>query len=253
MSKFLSSTGGANGQREANSTRRGPYFASRVVFASATCLALAACNTASHYGGFDPRALNYDQRHALSLQQQEHTLPLLIGEGARGLTPGDRTALDGFVRSYSSQGSGSLEVRVPSGSANAAAATHALAEIHDIVAGAGGHPSRIAVHHYQVQSGHAHAPVYVAYNRLEAVTSECGRWPDGVNQPGSQSDYFNFGCATQSNFGAMLDDPRDLIRPRGVGRPDAGRRAEVLARYRRGEPTGSEPNDPEGASVADVN
>ena len=50
----------------------------------------------------------------------------------------------------------------------------------------------------------------------------------------------------------MLDDPRDLVRPRGVGYPDAGRRAEVLALYRRGQPTASEVADEAQATIAVV-
>lgn len=201
-------------------------------------LVLAGCQHGSQATPTDdPRFVSYDQRHALSLRQQEHTLPLLVGQNASGLTGGDRTALSGFMQSYSAQGEGQLRIRVPQGSANAHAATNALADIHDVVASAGGNPAAIGVEHYQVGDPTAHAPIVVVFDRLEAVTNQCGDWSDIVNPPNQQADYYNFGCASQANFGAMLADPRDLVRPRGVGYPDAGRRAEVLARYRRGEET----------------
>ncbi|MFN3170830.1 MAG: CpaD family pilus assembly protein [Hyphomicrobiales bacterium] len=225
----------------------------RVGLLGTAMLALSACSSMhSATGTYDPRFMNYDQRHALSLQQQEATLPLLVGANAVGLTSGDRTALSGFMQSYASQGEGALRIRVPQGSQNAHAATNALGDIHDVVSQSGGNPSAVHVEHYQVGSPNAHAPIIVVYDRLEAVTNPCGTWADPFNPPGEQSDYYNFGCASQANLGAALADPRDLVRPRGVGHPDAGRRAEVLAAYRRGEPTATQSSEEAQASVAEV-
>ncbi|MFN3225194.1 MAG: CpaD family pilus assembly protein [Hyphomicrobiales bacterium] len=216
-------------------------------------LALGACsNIHSSTGTYDPRFMNYDQRHALSLRQQEATLPLLVGANATGLTSGDRTALSGFMQSYAAQGEGALRIRVPQGSANARAATNALGDIHDVVSHSGGNPSAIRVERYQVGNTEAHAPIIMVYDRLEAVTNPCGTWADPFNPALEQSDFYNFGCASQANLGASLADPRDLVRPRGVGHPDAGRRAEVLAAYRRGEPTATQRSDEAEAAVAQV-
>lgn len=225
----------------------------RAGLAGVALLALAACNTTrSVEGTYDPRFVNYDQRHALALQQGEESLPLMVGANAHGLTNGDRTALSGFVQNYQARGESSLTVRVPQGSANAAAARRALSDIHDVVAAAGTNPAAVNVVYYHVGNGNAHAPVMVVFDRLEAVTNRCGTWSDPFNPPNDQTDYYNFGCATQANFGAMLADPRDLVRPRGVGYPDAGRRAEVLAAYRRGQPTASEAAEGTEATIAEV-
>jgi type IV pilus biogenesis protein CpaD/CtpE len=100
----------------------------RIGLLGVAVLALGACsNIHSSTGTYDPRFMNYDQRHALSLRQQEATLPLLVGANATGLTSGDRTALSGFMQSYAAQGEGALRIRVPQGSANAHAAITALA------------------------------------------------------------------------------------------------------------------------------
>lgn len=225
----------------------------RTGFLCVTMLSLAACqHTRSAESTYDPRFMEYEQRHPLTLQQQEHNLPLLVGANASGLTSGDRTALSGFMQSYQSQGEGSLRIRVPQGSMNASAAHNALGDIHDVVAAAGGNPSGILVERYEVNNSTAHAPILVIFDRIEAVTNECGTWSDNFNPSHERTDYYNFGCASQSNFGAMLADPRDLVRPRGVGYPDAGRRAEVLAAYRRGEPTATQQAEQSSAAVAEV-
>lgn len=224
----------------------------RLALGGAGLLALAGCQSPGT-DRYDPRFMSYEQRHPLTLQQREHTLPLLVGAGAHDLTSGDRMALSGFVQSYASQGEGSLRIRVPQGSLNANAANSALGDVHDVVAQAGGNPRSIRVERYQVGNPQAHAPIMVIYDRLEAVTNECGTWSDPFAPALEQSDYYNFGCASQANLGAMLADPRDLVRPRGVGYPDAARRSEVLAAYRRGEPTGTQLPEDGGASVAQVN
>ncbi|MFK7793364.1 MAG: CpaD family pilus assembly protein [Devosiaceae bacterium] len=235
------------------SKQKSRKIAMRAGLLGVAALALSACNhTSSSEGTYDPRTVNYDQRHALQLQQQEHTLPLLVGANATGLTSGDRTALSGFMQNYSAQGESSLRVRVPQGSQNAHAATGALADIHDVVARSGGNPSAVLVERYHVGNPNAHAPIMVVFDRVEAVTNPCGTWRDSFNPAFEQTDYHDFGCSTQANFGATLADPRDLVRPRGVGYADAGRRAEVLAAYRRGESTATRAAEGAEASVAQV-
>lgn len=217
-------------------------------------LALSACQSVhSATGTFDPNATSYEQRHPLTLQQQEHSLPILVGSGASSLTAGDRTALSGFIQTYMARGEGSLRIRVPQGSQNAQAATAVLGDIHDVVAIGGINPGHVRVEHYQVGNPHAHAPVLVIYDRLEAVTNPCGDWADPINPALEQTDYYNYGCASQANFAAMLQDPRDLVRPRGLGYPDAGRRAQVLSAYRAGQSTSTQTSPDSQASVAEVN
>jgi type IV pilus biogenesis protein CpaD/CtpE len=48
-----------------------------------------------------------------------------------------------------------------------------------------------------------------------------------------------FGCAFANNIGAMLDSPRDALRPRGAGTVDAQRTMKVLRAYIDGTATGS--------------
>jgi glycosyltransferase involved in cell wall biosynthesis len=47
----------------------------------------------------------------------------------------------------------------------------------------------------------------------------------------------NFGCATQTNLGLMVAEPRDLVRGRPLAPADGVREAEAIARYRAGDTT----------------
>jgi len=53
---------------------------------------------------------------------------------------------------------------------------------------------------------------------------------DFANQPHS-----NFGCATETNLGLMIAEPRDLVRGRKLGPADGIHQAEGIVRYRTGK------------------
>ena len=47
--------------------------------------------------------------------------------------------------------------------------------------------------------------------------------------------YWNLGCAYQRNLAAMVDNPADLVQPRGETPAYTARRSVVLDKYRKGE------------------
>jgi pilus assembly protein CpaD len=49
--------------------------------------------------------------------------------------------------------------------------------------------------------------------------------------------YWNLGCANQRNLAAMVENPADLVQPRGETPAWSGRRSTVLDKYRKGEST----------------
>jgi pilus assembly protein CpaD len=64
--------------------------------------------------------------------------------------------------------------------------------------------------------------------------------------------YYNLGCATQRNLASMVDNPADLVQPRGEQPAYTGRRTVVLEKYRKGEPTATiDPNASIG-KISDV-
>ena len=44
--------------------------------------------------------------------------------------------------------------------------------------------------------------------------------------------YWNFGCASQNNLAAQLDNPMDLVAPRAMTPIDAQNRSKVIQTYR---------------------
>ena len=59
--------------------------------------------------------------------------------------------------------------------------------------------------------------------------------PDWSRQSGTDFanlPHSNHGCATQSNLGLMIAEPRDLVRGRGLAPADGTHQAEAILRYR---------------------
>jgi pilus assembly protein CpaD len=101
------------------------------------------------------------------------------------------------------------------------------------------------------------ATIKLTYPRITAQAGPCGLWPHDlgpadVAEYGQNKQYWNFGCATQRNLAAMIDDPADLVQPRGEAPAYEARRAVVLDKYRKGESTSTNyPNENKG-KISDV-
>jgi pilus assembly protein CpaD len=63
----------------------------------------------------------------------------------------------------------------------------------------------------------------------------CPDWSVESGTDYSNLPHSNFGCATQTNLGLMIDNPRDLARGRKLAPADGVHAAEGIVRYRTGE------------------
>jgi pilus assembly protein CpaD len=130
-------------------------------------------------------------------------------------------------------------------------------EARSILAGAGVPLYAVAVRPYQPKNRIAIATVKLNYPKVTAEAGPCGLWPQDLGptyepQHLENKPYWNLGCATQRNTAAMVDNPADLVQPRGESSPYAPRRAVVMEKYRRGEGTAtSYPNASQGM-ISDV-
>ena len=72
---------------------------------------------------------------------------------------------------------------------------------------------------------------------MTAEAGPCGEWPYDLGptyhrEHNENVQYWNFGCASQRNLAAMVDNKADLVQPRGEVPPYSGRRSTVLEKYR---------------------
>ncbi len=111
-------------------------------------------------------------------------------------------------------------------------------------------PRAISYRIYKADKSEKVAPVRIAFNHLAAQTTPCGPWDDQITVNPQNENYDAFGCATQQNLAAMVENPLDLLYPRAVSPADAARRAAVLDKYRKGEVTGAAKPSNEGGTAA---
>lgn len=194
----------------------------------------------------------FRSRHPILVEEGLETLDIPIGAESGGLAPRLAQRIETFAREARRQGAHGMTVLVPTGSANEVAAQRASKEITAAIVRGGFNARTIDRQPYESTLPNDAAPIRIAYPRTVArVPHECGQWPAQAVGDLSNSDYWNFGCATQSNIAAMVDNPADLVAPSPIGAPDATRRALVLQAYRKGEKTATESGLP-APSVSQV-
>ena len=77
--------------------------------------------------------------------------------------------------------------------------------------------------------------VEVVVDRYLVVLPPCPDWSRRSGTDFANLPHSNFGCATQTNLGLMVAEPRDLVRGRALAPADGVREAEAISRYRAGE------------------
>ncbi len=184
---------------------------------------------------------DYRTRHPITVTEVEHTLDIPIASGDRNLTINTKDTIAGFAQDYVSMSTGTIQIMVPQGSPNAAAASIMRRQIRAELVGKGIPGPRIIETTYQAAASGDAAPVRLSFVASTAVTDECGQWPEDLaDNTVMNRNWHNFGCATQNNLAAQVANPMDLIAPRGVAPIDAARRSKVIGLYREGKDTATE-------------
>jgi len=183
---------------------------------------------------------DYRTRHPITVTEVEHTLDLPIASGDRNLSINTKDTIAGFTQDYLSMSSGTIQIMVPQGSPNAAAASIMRKQIRAELIGKGIPAPRIIETTYQAAASGDAAPVRLSFVASTAVTDQCGQWPEDLaDNTVMNRNWHNFGCATQNNLAAQIANPMDLIAPRGMAPIDAARRSKVIGLYREGKDTAS--------------
>jgi pilus assembly protein CpaD len=217
--------------------------------------ALAGCNT------YRPVADNYPEdvrvRHPISIREGTRTLELFVGVNRGGLTPTQQAEVLSFAHAWRHEASGGLLIDVPTGTPNAHASNDAVQEVRSILAAAGVSPQAVAIRHYRPVTPIKLATLRISYPKMIAEAGPCGLWPKDLGPSLDGNDatnhaYWNFGCSEQRNLAAMVDQPADLVQPRGETASYAARRATVLDKYRQGQPTATRNPDTDKAKISEI-
>ena len=230
----------------------------RTLLLAGVAVALAGCQTSNgEITGVSNIPTDYRQRHPIAVKEGDRTVDLFIGHARGGLSPAQRADVAAFAHAWRRESTGGIVIGVPSGTSNARAAHDALHEVRSILAHSGVPGSAIQVQPYRPADPRVMANLKLNYPRMVAQAGPCGLWPDDLGPSfdrtyNENGPYYNLGCAQQRNLAAMVENPADLVQPRGETPIYAGRRSIVLEKHRKGESTATVYPDAEKGKISDL-
>jgi pilus assembly protein CpaD len=192
----------------------------RAAMAGGCAMFVAACNTDQQVAGVPDAPYDYRQRHPITMTEANHTLEIFVGTSRGELNATQRAEVAQFAHAWRREATGGVRM------------------IRSILAAANVPPDGIAVRSYPAPGPNI-APIRVSYPKIAGQAGPCGLWPQDIG-PSYNRDHFenqpawNHGCATQRNLAAMVDNPADLVQPRGETPAYTTRRTTVLEKYRSG-------------------
>lgn len=232
------------------------HFRHRPVLKTTSALAgilvLAGCQSHTQSNAELLASQDYRYRHPIVVSEAPETLDLPIGRNTRDLQSPVTDTITAFATDSRTRGDGRVEILVPSGSANESAVHAVAGDIRSALRQGGLSGTRISTRTYHAGDPAADAPIRLSYVRMMATSSSCGVWPRNIaGAIGDTPDYYNYGCATQSNLAAMVENPSDLITPRASAPSDQNRRAVVIEKYRNGESPSGQYEEGVGTAVSE--
>lgn len=191
--------------------------------------------------------------HRITVAASTQRMEIAVAAGDMSLSPQTRAELRQFASHYLRAGYGALVVSTPAGGANGDAAVLVAQEARMALSEAGVSYAAIAANTHD-GSGEL-SPIVLNFERYVAQAPECeslstqnlAGWSTTNNQP-----WPSFGCATQANLAAMIEDPRDLLRPRTEDPRDGARRAAVMQAYRQGDVTHADRSQDERIQISNA-
>jgi pilus assembly protein CpaD len=201
---------------------------------------------------------DYHLRHPIAIQEANRSIVVFVGRGRGGLAASQRADVLGLAQTWVREGTGAIVIDVPVDTPNARAAADSSREIQALLAAGGVPPRGITLRHYHPQDPRTLATIRLSYPRIGAVAGPCGLWPEDLGPSvmdksySENKPYHNFGCATQRNLAAMIDNPSDLVQPRPETPAYTARRTAAFEKYRKGEPTSSSYPEADKAKLSDT-
>jgi pilus assembly protein CpaD len=212
-------------------------------------LALGACQ--SPFNGRDD-ALTGETMHPIAVDTRLVSASVEVPSDTFTLAAVDRDKVASVVADYRSRGFGKLAITTPAGTQNSAAGLQVAAEMTEIARQQGVSPLRIEIAPYRAADSEKAPPVVLTYMIYEATATPCGDFSRNLAFAPLNQLEPNYGCATQNNLAAMVENPRDLAVPRDEAPADQGRRAAMLGKYRQGQITSSDQNPQSSGAVSEV-
>lgn len=210
----------------------------RAAIVGGCAIILCACNTDQQIAAGPDAPTDYRQRHPITISEANHTLEIFVGSNRGELNPTQRAQVLAFAQTWRHEATGGVVIDLPVGTSNEHAAAETLRMIRSILAASSVPPDGIVERTYHPATPNL-ATVRISYPKMSAQAGPCGMWPEDMGASANRGyfenePYWNFGCATQRNLAAMVENPADLVQPRAETPAYEMRRTTVIEKYRQG-------------------
>ncbi|MBN9558353.1 MAG: CpaD family pilus assembly protein [Alphaproteobacteria bacterium] len=184
--------------------------------------------------------------HPITVSPSYKTLSLPFVAGSGSLNGENEAKFEAFVQDFRSRGNGAISVSAPAGPG----AADTIRYFGEKLASLGVARTSIMVGTHDIANGGSNVTVgYLAYT---ARAGNCRDWSEDAANTWTNEPMPDFGCSVQHNIAAMVADPRDLLGPRPMGPGDATRRATIMNKYEKGEPTAATKTSDQSGNVSQV-
>jgi pilus assembly protein CpaD len=170
---------------------------------------------------------------------------------AQGLSASQADALAQFAADWNDSEGGAITLKAPTGGPDAAAAFRTAEGARSFLIDQGVPADRLVMTGFDAKTEPTPV-IHLIYTRYQAVIPACGKTWKNISSSANNDVQANFGCAVTANLAAQIADPADLAGPRRSAPADSARRAVVLDKYRKGQPTSSEKDDQAKGVVSDA-
>lgn len=182
---------------------------------------------------------DYRDRHPITLKEGDRRVEVFLGRNRGGLNPMQRADVLSFAQLWKRESTSGIVVEVPKGGPTDQSAAESMREVHSIFAASGVPRHAVFIRNYKPRPAQL-VSIKINYTKLMAEAGPCGMWPENLG-PGQDSNYqenrpyWNLGCANQRNLASMVDNPADLVQPRGETPAYTARRSVAIDKWRKGE------------------
>ena len=201
---------------------------------------------------------DYRQRFPIAIEEANRSVVIFVGQARGGLSAAQRADVTGLAQAWLREGTGAITADVPVDTPNSRAAADSFREIQATLAAAGVPPRGVVSRPYHPEDPRTMATIRLNYPKISAVAGPCGLWPEDLGPSYKNKNYYenkpyyNFGCASQRNMAAMVDNPSDLVQPRTESPAYTARRTAAFEKYRRASPTTTIYPEGEKAKLSDT-
>ncbi|RLQ87025.1 CpaD family pilus assembly protein [Notoacmeibacter ruber] len=169
--------------------------------------------------------------HPITLGPKTTKLEMPILAGASSLTYDQRKVVEGFAEGWDPRSGGGYQILIPKGMPNSSAAEAVAGDMVQALTDIGVPSTMMAAYDY-TPAMPGQSKLILLRTGLGAIPPVCGDYSENMIDNSENRHYRDFGCSTQANIAAMLDNPTDLLGPRRMSPPDIQARSNAIETYR---------------------